>query len=453
VLEKYAGKLTVGRVQGAKPSSQPAWRELSPVPYAEPPHARPGNASPYYKPSHLAFRLAVRALLDEHLRPWAERAEGTGEYPPKELFRKLGEEGVLAAVNGPGPHLAIPPRLPGGVKPSEFDMWYLTILHEEFGRLGTPGAADAIIAGLMISLPVVLHFADKATAARVAREVVLGEKRIVLAVTEPFAGSDVAQVRHTAVKSADGSHYVLNGVKKWITGGATADYFVTLSRTGGAGAGGLSYFLVEREHGVETKQLTTSYAKSAGTAYVVYEDVKVPASALIGCVENKGFYQAAQNFTTERLLIVSRIVAATRGTVEECWKWAAQRDVFGKPLLDQPVIRFKLSDCIARLEAVQAWYEAVVNNYQALGYVKGGEVLSGPVCLLKYEATRVASHVAQEAPQIFGGRAITQTGMGKFVERFYRTVKFAAILGGSEEVLAMQAISLAVRGYRGGAKL
>ena len=118
-----------------------------------------------------------------------------------------------------------------------------------------------------------------------------GEKRICLAITEPYAGSDVANVRATAKLTPDGKHYVVNGVKKWITGGHAATYFSTLVRTGGPGMGGLSMLLIERGPGVETSPISTSYSKSAGTAYIEFKDCLVPQENLIGaegCAFSRG---------------------------------------------------------------------------------------------------------------------------------------------------------------------
>jgi alkylation response protein AidB-like acyl-CoA dehydrogenase len=420
----------VGKIEGKSAPKIQEWKDISQVPYSEPSHMRTGWSSPFYTEKHIQFRKAIREYLDINVRPWCEQAELDDSYPPQELFQRLGQDGFLAAVIGDKRGLKMVPRLPGGIKPEEFDYFCEGIVHEECGRLGTPGATDGILAGLVISLPLVLNFgfADKSLGPKVAKEVLLGNKRMVLAVTEPFVGSDVANVRMTATKSADGSYYILNGVKKWISSAMPADYFMTLARTGGPGAGGLSYFMVERSEGLETKQISTSYAKSAGTALVIYENVKVPASHLLSGKEGDGFRQAMINFSHERWLIIGRMISTTRYALEEAWKWAIQREVFGKPLITQPVIRLKLGDMSARLEAVQAWYENITFQMTRMSFVEQGVLLSGPMALLKYEATRIGALIADQTPQILGGRAITKTGLGRNVERFMRTYKFGAIV-------------------------
>lgn len=115
-------------------------------------------------------------------------------------------------------------------------------------------------------------------------EVLSGKKKMCLAITEAFAGSDVAGLRTTATKTPDGKHYIVRGTKKWITNGMFSDYFVTGCKT----EKGFSVLLIPRDDNVETKLIKTSYSTVAGTAFVEFNDVKVPADHLLG-EEDKGF--------------------------------------------------------------------------------------------------------------------------------------------------------------------
>jgi alkylation response protein AidB-like acyl-CoA dehydrogenase len=116
-------------------------------------------------------------------------------------------------------------------------------------------------------------------------------------------------------------------------------------------------------------------------------------------------------------------------------KWASQRLVFGAKLISQPVIRQKLAKMISHCEANQAWLENITYQMTQMPYKMQSQHLAGPIGLLKMFATRSAHEIADEAVQIFGGRALTQTGMGRTIEMFHRTYKFDAILGGTEEIL------------------
>ena len=126
----------------------------------------------------------------------------------------------------------------------------------------------------------------------------------------------------------------------------------------------------------------------------------------------------------------------SRTVLEECLKWSHQRIVFGKPLISQPVIRAKLAKMIALVESHQSWLEQITYQMTTMSYAQQSKLLGGPLGLLKFSCTRAAHDIADEATNIFGGRGLTQSGMGRVVEMFHRTYKFDAILGGTEEILA-----------------
>jgi len=205
-------------------------------------------------------------------------------------------------------------------------------------------------------------------------------------------------------------------------------------RTGGEGNGGVSLLLIERGPGVSTKRIKTSYSSLAGTAYVQFENVKVPVENLLG-EENKGFKCVMANFNTERWGMAVAQIALNRLIVEECYKWASQRKVFGKSLLSQPVIRNKLANMIAQVESTDAWASQITAMMCHMTHAQIAMRLGGPIALLKMQSTRTSTFIADNAVQIFGGRALTRTGMGRVIERFNRTYKFGSILGGAEEIL------------------
>jgi alkylation response protein AidB-like acyl-CoA dehydrogenase len=141
------------------------------------------------------------------------------------------------------------------------------------------------------------------------------------------------------------------------------------------------------------------------------------------------------------------VIRNSRCIVEESLKWANQRIVFGKRLIDQPVIRQKLAKMIALVEANQSWLETITYQMCHMPYSQQAQHLAGPIGLLKMSCTRAAHEIADESVQIWGGRGLTQTGMGKLVEMFNRTYKFDAILGGAEEVLADLGVRQAMKNF------
>jgi len=272
--------------------------------------------------------------------------------------------------------------------------------------------------------------------------VLKGEKRICLAISEPYAGSDVAQIKTTATPTADGG-WLVTGTKKWITGGMVADYFTTLCRTEKHGT---VMLLVERDDGttLSPKPIKTSYSPAAGTSLVTYYNAYVPPERLIGKVGD-GFKQTMANFNFERWMMIVSGNRHARLVVEECMRWALSRKVFGKALIQQPVIRYKLAEMAASVESVHSMLEDLTYQMCNMTPAEINKHLAGPIALLKYKQTRTATTVSDNACQIFGGRAITASGMGYIVEKYQKTFKFQAILGGSEEIMADFAMRQAMR--------
>ncbi|KJZ76849.1 hypothetical protein HIM_03726 [Hirsutella minnesotensis 3608] len=454
VLGKYAD-LAIGTVKGEKPQViTPKSGDLSAVPYAEPLWLSPPFKNPYYKDSHHRLQRALREFVDTHLVPEAQECETMGRHISQEMIDHMSRLGILHMRLGPGKHLHGVELLGGAVKGEEmascgllttpeFDYFHDLIVAQELSRTMTRGFQDGNMAGMTIGLTAVLNFArDEAWKNKIASEVFSGKKKLCLAITEAFAGSDVAGLRTTAEKTPDGKHYIVNGTKKWITNGTWCDYFVTGVRTGNA----LSVLLIERGEGVETKAIKTSYSPAAGTSYITFDNVKVPVENLLG-EENKGIHVILSNFNHERWTMTCSTVRTCRIIVEESLKWANQRIVFGKRLIDQPVIRQKLAKMIALVEANQSWLETITYQMCHMPYKQQAQHLAGPIGLLKMSATRAAHEIADEAVQIWGGRGLTQTGMGKHIEMFNRTYKFDAILGGAEEVLADLGVRQAMRNF------
>jgi len=191
---------------------------------------------------------------------------------------------------------------------------------------------------------------------------------------------------------------------------------------------------IPRGDGVETKPIKTSYSAVAGTAYVTFDKVRVPIANTLG-EEGNGMSVILSNFNHERWMVTATSQSAQRVIVEECLKWTNQRMVFGKPLNAQAVIRAKLASMISRVESGQNWLESITYQMNNMTYAQMSSNLAGPIGLLKQYISKNGREIAEDATQIFGGRALTVSGMGKLVENFHRTSGFDAILAGAEDVL------------------
>mmetsp|Transcript_2561 Transcript_2561/g.4236 ORF Transcript_2561/g.4236 Transcript_2561/m.4236 type:complete len:519 (-) Transcript_2561:87-1643(-) len=456
VLDKYHSKLLKGYVEGVKVPEQrddgvTGFGAISGVPYAETFSARLSFKSPYHNEKHVAWRKFVREYYDKELRELSVRCEQSNEPATLEVMQKLSSAGLLHTRMGPGKHLNLLP-MPMGLKPEEFDYAYEKIMQEETSRLQCPGFSDSLYAGFAIGTPPLINYGPEWMQKEVVPEILAGRKRVCLAITEAFAGSDVASIRTTAKLTPDGRHYIVNGTKKWITGSRFADYFTTAVRTGGPGAGGISMLLIPKSEGIETKLIKTVYSSSAGTGYVTFENVKVPVENLLG-KENHGFPMIMANFNHERWAIAVGMIGASRYIVEECFKWTMQRKAFGKPLIQQAVVREKLAEMIAAVETVDAYADLITYQMSNMSYNEQNKHLGGPISLLKYKATRTAHDVADQAVQMFGGRGVTKGGMGRNVETFARTYKAPSVYGGAEAIMLSLGVSQALKTYPRDAKL
>ncbi len=444
VLKKYPN-LVIGTIAGAKSTRAQARAAIDAknakagtfgdlVPYGDPAWYQGWN-SPYYNDSHRRFRAAMRKFVDEEIMPYVHQWDEARQLP-KGIHKKCAEAGWLAGVIGPPwPVEYVGDKIIGGVTPAEFDVFHEMILLDELSRTGSGGIVWGLMEGLQIGMPPLFHFAGKDLRDRVAKECLSGEKVICLAITEPYAGSDVASIKTTAVKSPCGTFYTVNGEKKWITNGVFADYLTLAVRTGGPGMGGISLLLVDRNTpGVQCHQMKCGGVWASGTTYITLENVKVPTENLIG-KENEGFKCIMYNFNHERWGVVVQCVRFARVCTEEAMKYAFKRKTFGKRLIDHPVIRAKLADMVRQVEATQAQLELVTYQMKTLTYAEQVVRLGGPLALLKAQATRTFEYCSRESVQIFGGAGYTRTGQGQKVERLHREVRAYSIPAGSEEIM------------------
>jgi len=409
--------------------------------------------------------------VEEEILPYADEWVKHG-YPYKELHPKGYKAGVLGAIY---------PVEFGGTVPegaTKSDAFHELIMWDELSRCGSIPAAEGILGQHSINsmaVPPIMKYGPPHLKDKVARAVVTGEQNICLAISEPSAGvavhpphphprglfdksnharlfvpyipyitgSDVANIRTEAIK--EGDCYVVNGEKKWITGGLWADWFTLCCRTGGPGGSGLSLLLVDaKTPGIKVRQLDTQGEAGHHTTYITFEDVRVPLENLCG-EEGKGFKYVLENFNHERFVIAVGANRGARVCLEEAMRHARSRKTFGKRLMDHPVIRHKLAEMTRMVEGCHDSIERVA--YQ----LKSGapdSIMGGPCGLLKVQASIVFEFCAREAAQIFGGASIIKEGRGKVVERMYRAVRSCAIPGGSEEILRDLAIRTVDRQWK-----
>jgi len=386
--------------------------------------------------------------MDEIVTPEAIKVEASGKQISQSVIDLMGSLNINAMRIGPGKHLKGCTLLNGVVKPEEYDYFHELIINQEISRAGQRGFIDGVLAGMVIALPTILNFGSQALQDEIVDDVLSGKKYLSLAISEAFAGSDVAGLRCTATLSEDKKEWIVTGTKKWITNGHFSDYFSVACKTDR----GLTMMLIKRGPGVTTKPIKTSYSSTAGTAFITFDHVHVPVGNTLGVV-NQGLKVVLSNFNHERWMMTCNSVSLMRNIVEDSLKWANQRKVFGKPLMEQAVVRAKLAQMISRVESSQTWLEHITYQMCHMNYAQQSQYLAGPIGLLKQYVTRAGQDTGRDATQIFGGRAITQSGLGASVELYHRTNVFDAILGGAEDVLADLGVKQAMKFIPKGARL
>jgi len=404
--------------------------------FAEPSWYDSRNATAYYNDYHIKFRAKCRKFVDEEIIPFVEDWEKSGEIPAA-VFKRASELGILQTV------LTWPEQV-CGPRPEGFDGFFALIAADEICRCASGGVVWGLIGGMSIGLPPVLHTENEELRDRVGLPVIRGEKRIALAISEPSAGSDVANLKTTAIE--DGDFYVVNGMKKWITCGMFADYFTTAVRTGGEGSGmlGIELLLIERTRkGVSTRAMDCMGVKGSGTAFVEFDDVRVPKSNLIG-----GVPMVLQNFVMERFGLAVQANRFARECVRMSIEHVKWRKAFGKALADQPVVRHRIAEMVRQVETTHALLESMC--YRMSEVEKTDEDwfsqllrAGAEAAITKVQATKTFEHCARTAAHLHGGNAYVK---GNRVEHLYRHVLSLSIPGGSEDVMIDYAGRLLLKG-------
>ena len=417
------------------------------IPFADP-NWYQSYHSPYYNESHAALREEVREWVDNELEPYVTEWDEAKRIPEK-IYKQMGEKGYLAGLMGVHYPKHLTKNTVKSVDPEKWDLFHEMLLTDELSRTGSGGLVWNLIGGFGIGCPPLVKFGKKPLVNRILPDILNGDKRICLAITEPDAGSDVANLTCEAKLSEDGKHYIVNGEKKWITNGIWCDYFTTAVRTGTpeSGMSGISVLLIERTEGVSTRKMDCQGVWSSGTTYITFEDVKVPVENLIG-KENQGFKVIMTNFNHERIGIIIQCLRFSRVCFEESVKYANKRKTFGQKLINHPVIRMKLAHMARQIEASYAWLENLVYQCQKMGETEAMLRLGGAIAGLKAQATTTFEFCTKEAAQIFGGLAYSRGGQGAKVERLYRDTLAYKIPGGSEEIMLDLSIRQSMRVHK-----
>jgi acyl-CoA dehydrogenase len=333
------------------------------------------------------------------------------------LYRRAAAVGIIG--------IGYPEALGG----TPADIFFNIAAAEEIARAGC-GGVQASLGSHGIALPPIVAHGSLELQRRVVPPVLAGDKVAALCITEPGGGSDVAALRTTALR--DGDHYIVTGEKTFITSGVRADFLTVAVRTDSSnkGPGGVSLIVIDGD----TPGLTRHELKKMGwwcsdTAHLHFDGCRVPMAHRVGA-EGEGFKAIMHNFNSERLMMAAMSCSYGQACAEEALAWARERKTFGAPLAERQVIRHKLVDMVARVEAARAVvYDLAYRVEHGLG--ERAELVAR-TCMAKVLATQAMQFCADQAVQIMGGMGFMR---GTKSERLYREAKVMMIGGGSEEIM------------------
>jgi acyl-CoA dehydrogenase len=369
-------------------------------------------ADPWTTPERRALRRLAREFTEREIAPHLAGWEEAGELP-RSLHRAAAAAGLLG--------LAFPEEVGGGGG----DAIDAAIVTEE---VLAGGGSTGLLASLMthgIAVPHITAHGSPTLVDRYVRPTLAGHTIGSLGVTEPGAGSDVANLRTRAVR--DGDSYVVDGAKTFITSGVRADFVTTAVRTGEPGYGGISLLVIDKGTPGFTvsRRLDKMGWRCSDTAELSFTAVRVPVGNLVG-PENSGFLQIMQQFQAERLGLAVQAYATAARALELALRWARDRETFGRPLSSRQVIRHKLAEMARQVDVARTYTRAVMGRWLA------GEDVVTEVSMAKNTAVYACDHVVNEAVQIFGGMGYMRESE---VERHYRDARILGIGGGTNEIM------------------
>ncbi|MFF0625416.1 acyl-CoA dehydrogenase family protein [Streptomyces sp. NPDC004296] len=370
-----------------------------------------------FNEDHEAFRETIRAFVEAEVVPVYDEWCAAGQAP-RDFYYKLAELGVFG--------IRVPEEYGGaGIDSHKFE----AVMYEETARAGVSFGGSGV--HVLLGLPYIEMLATEAQKQRYLPKFVSGEEMWALAMTEPGTGSDVAGMKTTAKLSADGTHYVLNGSKTFITGGVHADRVIVCARTSAPREDdrrfGISLFAVDTtSEGYSIgRKLDKLGLKVSDTAELAFVDVKVPVEDLLG-EENKGFSYLGRNLPSERWGIAFGAYAQAKAAVRFAQQYVQERTVFGKTVASFQNTKFELAACQAEVDAA----EAVADR--ALEALDAGELTPAEAASTKLFCTEVAHRVIDRCLQLHGGYGF----MNEYpIARLYADNRVNRIYGGTSEVM------------------
>ncbi|WP_288903951.1 acyl-CoA dehydrogenase family protein [uncultured Sneathiella sp.] len=362
---------------------------------------------------HRELSESLKKFIEAEINPHVDEWEEAEQFPAHELFKKMGNMGFL-----------------GISKPTEFggsglDYSYEAVASEALGYIACGGVAMAIGVQTNMSTPALARHGSDELRREFLAPAIAGDMVGCIGVTEAAAGSDVASLKTTARK--DGDDYVINGSKMYITNGLQADWICLLTNTGdGPVHKNKTLILVPMDSpGITKHKIRKIGMMSSDTAQLFFDDVRVPQRNRIG-EEGRGFIYQMQQFQEERLFAAARGPRVMEEAINETIEYTRERKAFGKAILDNQVVNYRLAELQTEVEALRAL------TYHAVELYVAGEDVTKLASMAKLKVGRLQREVMDSCLQYWGGQGYMWESS---ISRKFRDFRLTSIGGGADEVM------------------
>ena len=363
---------------------------------------------------HEELKRNLKRFIDTEINPYVDEWEAADIFPAHEVFKKLGSLGYLGLTK---------PEAYGG---AGLDYSYAVVMAEALGHIQCGGLPMAIGVQTDMATPALARFGSDALRQEFLAPAIAGDMVACIGVSEPGAGSDVAAVKTTARK--DGDDYIINGGKMWITNSLQADWMCLLANTSeGPAHKNKSLIIVPMNTpGITVaKKIRKIGMMSSDTGLIHFDDVRVPQRNRIG-EEGLGFTYQMQQFQEERLWAAANAIQSLSNCIEQTIAYTGERMAFGKSILDNQTVHFKMAELKTEVESLRAL------TYMATEYYLAGQDVTEWASMAKLKAGRLLRTVPDSCLQYWGGMGFTWDNP---VSRLYRDGRLASIGGGADEVM------------------
>ncbi len=366
-----------------------------------------------FTPEHEQIADTVRKFVAKEINPHIAQWEAANEFPAHALFKKLGDLGLLG-IKYPVEY--------GGMG---LDFSYSMVMAEALGECNAGGVPMAIGVHTDMCTPALARFGSDALKREFLAPSIAGDMVGCIGVSETGGGSDVAALKTSARK--DGDDYLINGSKMWITNGMQADWCCLLANTSeGSVHKNKSLIMVRLDSpGVTRQKIHKIGMDSSDTAQLFFDDVHVPQRNLIG-QEGMGFMFQMLQFQEERLYAAAACLRTLDRLIDQTIDYTRQRQTFGKPILDNQVVHFRLAELRTEVEALRALTYRAVESYIS------GKDVTKLASMAKLKAGRLSREVADSCLQYWGGMGYTWDNP---ISQAYRDSRLMSIGGGADEIM------------------